>query len=142
MKTKILVIAAFVLTFAAGVLTGAIALREYSRPPAPRARAELEAGRPRPLQLETLQAQLNLSAAQRQRVGEIIATHHEQLRKHFSEMRPVGHQIIKEMTMQIDSVLTPEQRQKFRANFQFPPPFWKMPHRSRRAPHDSLNDEF
>ena len=142
MKTKILVIAAFVLTFAAGVLTGAIALREYNRPPAPRARLERETDRPRPLQLETLQAQLNLSATQSQRVGEIIATHHERLRKHFSAMRPQSHQIIKEMTMQIDSVLTPEQRQKFHANFPFPPPFWKMPHRSRRALHDSLTEKF
>jgi len=142
MKTKILVIAAFALTFAAGVLTGAIALREYGRPSAPRARLEHDADRHRPLQLETLQAQLNLSAAQSQRVGEIIAAHHERLRKHFSGMRPQSHQIIKNMTMQIDSVLTPEQRQKFRANFQFPPPFWKMPHRSRRAPSDSLAEKF
>lgn len=142
MKTKILVTAAFVLTFAAGVLTGAIALREYRYPPPSRARLEHEPGRPRPLQLETLQAQLNLSATQSQRVGEIIATHHDQLRKHFSEMRPQSHQIIKEMTMQIDSVLTPEQRQKFHANFSFPPPFWKLPRRSRRAPHDSLAEKF
>ncbi len=142
MKTKILVIAAFVLTFAAGVLTGAIALREYNRPPAPRARLERETDRPRPLQLETLQAQLNLSATQSQRVGEIIAAHHDRLRRHFNAMRPQSHQIIKEMTMQIDSVLTPEQRQKFHATFPFPPPFWKMPHRPRRASHDSLAEKF
>ena len=142
MKTKILVITAFVLTFATGVLTGAIALREYGRPSEPRARLERETGRHRPLQLETLQMQLNLNAAQSQQVSEIIAAHHERLRKHFSAMRPQSHQIIKEMTAQIDSVLTPEQRQKFHANFLFPPPFRKMPHHPRRSPHDSLDKNF
>lgn len=142
MKTKILVIAAFVLTFAAGVLTGAIALREYNRPPAFRAHLERESGRPRPLQLEVLQAQLNLTPTQSQQVGDIIAANHERLRKHFSAMRPQSHQIIKEMTMQIDSVLTPEQRLKFHEAFPFPPPLWKKPHRLRRNLQDSLDAGF
>jgi len=142
MKTKILVIAAFALTFAAGVLTGAIMIREYGRPSLPRARLEHDPGRHRPLQLEKLQSQLNLSEKQSQRVAEIISTHHERLRNHFSQIRPQSHQIIKEMTMQIDSVLTPEQRQKFHEAFPFPPPFWKMPYRPRRAPHDSLAGRF
>jgi len=142
MKTKILVLAAFALTFAVGVLSGAIMVREYGRPASPWTRREHDPDRHRPLQLETLKSQLNLSEKQSQRVAEIISTHHERLRNHFSQIRPQSHQIIKEMTMQIDSVLTPEQRLKFHEAFPFPPPFWKMPHRPRRAPDDSLEKEF
>lgn len=142
MKTKISVIAAFVLTFAAGVLTGAIALREYGRPSGLRPRLERDAGRHRPLQLEMLQMQLNLSPAQSQQVGEIIAAHHERLRNHFSRIRLQAHEIIKDMTAQIDSVLTPEQRVKFHEAFPFPPPFRKLPYHPRRAPGDSLEARF
>lgn len=137
MKTKILVLAAFVLTFAVGVLTGAIMVREYGHPTSPWARRERDPDRHGPLQLEMLQSRLNLSEKQSARVAEIIAAHHERLRNHFSQIRPQAHQIIKEMTVQIDSVLTPEQRLKFHEAFPFPPPFGKMPYRPRRAPHDT-----
>jgi len=136
MKTKILVIAAFLLTFAAGVLTGAIVVREYGRHPPPWARLEHEPGRRPHLHWETLKSQLNLSEAQSRQVAEIIDEHQEKLRRHLGQAHP----IIKEMTTQIDSVLTPEQRQKFRK--EIPPPFWKMPHRPRKMPHDSLGGRF
>ncbi|GEM_PF-2673017 len=142
MKTKILVLAAFGLTFAVGVLTGAIMVREYGRPASPWTRRDRDPGRHRPLQLEMLQSQLNLSEKQRAQVGEIISAYHERLRNHFSQIRPQSQQIIREMTMQIDSVLAPEQRLKFHEAFPFPPPFRKMPYRSRRPLDDSLAGKF
>jgi Spy/CpxP family protein refolding chaperone len=141
MKTKIWVVSAFVLTFAAGVLTGAIIVREYSRPLPPRMRAEYEPGRRRPPRWEALKSQLNLSEAQSQQVAKIVARHEEQLRQHFSRIQPFSHEIVREMTMQIDSVLTPEQRRKFHEEI-LPPPLWRMPHRSRKAPNDSLGVRF
>lgn len=142
MKTKILVLAAFALTFAVGVLTGALMVRENGRPASPWTRRERTPEQHGPLQLEMLQSRLNLSEKQSAQVAEIIAAHHERLRNHFSQIRPQAHEIIKEMTAQIDSVLTPEQRVKFHAAFPFPPPFRKMPYRSRRAPDDSLEEKF
>lgn len=142
MKTKILVLAAFVLTFAVGVLTGALVVRDNSRPASPWARRERIPDLHGPLQVEMLQSRLNLSEKQRAQVAEIISTHHERLRNHFSQIRPQSHQIIKEMTAQIDSVLTPEQRLKFHEAFPFPPPFWKKQHRPRRPPVDSLEKKF
>ncbi|MDZ7362596.1 MAG: hypothetical protein ONB46_18010 [candidate division KSB1 bacterium] len=141
MKTKIWVVAAFVLTFAAGVLTGALVVREYGQPPAPSLRQEHEPRRPRPTRWEILKSQLNLSQTQSQQVAAIVKRHEERLRKQFSQIRPMSHQIIREMTAEIDSVLTPEQRVKFRENFA-EPPFWKKPHRSRKVPNDSLREKF
>jgi len=142
MKTKILVLAAFALTFAVGVLTGALLVREYDHSASPLTRRERVPDRHGPLQLEMLQSRLNLSEKQSARVAEIISAHHERLRNHFSQIKPQSHQIIKEMTVQIDSVLTPEQRLKFHEAFPVPPPFGKMPHRPRRAPDDSLEKKF
>jgi Spy/CpxP family protein refolding chaperone len=141
MKTKIWVVAAFVLTFAAGVLTGALVVGEYGRSMPPWARQEHEPRRPRPMRWEVLKFQLNLSETQSQQVAEIVKRHEQRLRKQFSEIRPMSHQIIKEMAAEIDSVLTPEQRVKFRENFA-EPPFWKKPYRSRKMPTDSLREKF
>jgi Spy/CpxP family protein refolding chaperone len=142
MKSKFLVVAAFVLTFAAGVLTGAIVVREYSRPLPPWGRMEHEPRQHPPMRSEALKSQLHLSEAQSQKVAEIIAGHEERLRKHLGQMRPLSHQILKEMTMQIDSVLTPEQRMKFREAFPLPPPFRKMPPRPWPTLKDSSHVRF
>ncbi|MDZ7304540.1 MAG: periplasmic heavy metal sensor [candidate division KSB1 bacterium] len=124
MKEKIFVIAAFVLTFAVGVLTGALVVREFSHPPLPPSRMGYEMGRHRPITSKELGAKLNLSKEQRQQVQQIIAKHQQQLRKHLSQMRPTSRQIFKQMVAEIDSVLTPEQREKFHRDFPMP---GKMP---------------
>ncbi len=139
MKEKFFVIAAFVLTFAAGVFTGALVLRQFGGPPPLRPRMALEPGRPRGFMLEKLKPRLNLSDAQSQAVEQIIAKYEEQLRQHFRQTRPQAHQIIRQMTAEIDSVLTPEQREKLRQEI---PMMWKMPPRPRRAQGDSMMDEF
>jgi Spy/CpxP family protein refolding chaperone len=139
-KEKFFVIAAFVLTFAAGVLTGAIVVRQFGGPLSMRPRMAHEPGRPpRGFMLEMLKPRLNLDETQSQEVAQIVATYEEKLRQHFSQMRPQSSQIIRQMAAEIDSVLTPEQRQKFHEQF---PPLWKMPHRPRRTLGDSMKARF
>ncbi len=139
MKEKLFVIAAFVLTFAAGVFTGALVLRQFGGPPPLRPRMAHEPGRPRGFMLEMLKPRLNLSEVQSQAVAQIIAKYEEQLRQHFRQTRPQAHQIIRQMTTEIDSVLTPEQRQKFHQSF---PLLGMMPPWSRQAREDSMRGEF
>jgi Spy/CpxP family protein refolding chaperone len=139
MKEKFFVIAAFVLTFAAGVFTGALVLRQFGGPPPQRPRMVHEPGRPRGFMLEKLKPRLNLSEAQSQAVEGIIAKYEEQLRQHFRQTRPQAHQIIRQMTAAIDSVLTPEQRQKLQQEI---PMMRKMPLWPRRAREDSMRGEF
>lgn len=139
MKTKVWVVAAFVLTFAAGVLTGGILVWQYGQKERPWSRFGRELERHRPLHMEALKSLLNLSDAQSQQIAEILAKHQEQFRQHLDQMRPLSHQILKNMTAQIDSVLTPEQRQKFHQAFP-PPPFGKMPSWKRRPLNDSLEN--
>jgi len=142
MQAKIFVVAAFVLTFAVGVLTGALIVRNFGHPePPPWTKMDkhhLE--RHEPVRIEILKSRLNLNETQSQQIAAIIAKHDKQLRQHFGQIRFSSRQIFKQMTVEIDSVLTPEQRQKFHAAF--PLPIWKAPHRSRRAPEDSLEARF
>jgi Spy/CpxP family protein refolding chaperone len=144
MQAKVFVVAAFVLTFAAGVLTGALIVRKLSPPAPPWARmGEHPSGRnpaPPPLRMEILKSQINLDATQSQRIAEIITRGHEQLRQNFGQLRLSSHQVFKQMAAEIDSVLTPEQRQKFHA--EFPLPHWKKLRRPRRMPEDSLDAKF
>lgn len=140
MKEKFFIIAAFILTFAAGVLTGAIVVRQFGGPPPMRPRMAHEPGRPpRGFMLEMLKPRLNLDETQSREVAQIIAKYEEKLREHFSRMRPQSNQIIRQMAAEIDSVLTPEQRQKFHQEF---PPLWRMPHWPRRAREDSMRARF
>lgn len=139
MKTKVWVVAAFVLTFAAGVLTGGILIRQYGQTERPPSRFGRDFERHRPLHMEGLKSLLNLSETQSQQIAKILAEHQEQFRQHIDQMRPLSHQILKNMTTQIDSVLTPEQRQKFHQAFA-PPPFGKMPYWKRRPLNDSLGN--
>jgi Spy/CpxP family protein refolding chaperone len=139
MKEKFFVIAAFVLTFAAGVLTGALVVRQFGGPPPLRPRMAHEPGRPRGFMLEMLKPRLNLSDAQSRAVEQIIAKYEEQLRQHFRQTRPQAHQIIRQMTAEIDSVLTPEQRQKFRQEI---PMMRKMPLWPRQPREDSMKARF
>lgn len=143
MQAKAFVVAAFVLTFAAGVLTGALVVRKLSPPAPPWARmGDRPSGRnpAPPLRMEVLKSQLNLDAAQSQQVAEILARGHEQLRQNFGQLQLSSHQVFKQMAAEIDSVLTPEQRQKFHA--EFPLPHWKKLRRSRRMPADSFDVKF
>lgn len=139
MKEKFFVIAAFLLTFAAGVFTGALVLRQFGGPPPLLPRMAHEPGRPRGFMLEKLKPRLNLSDEQSHAVEQIIAKYEEQLRQHFRQTRPRAHQIIRQMATEIDSVLTPEQRQKWHQEI---PRIWQMPPWPRRAREDSVRGEF
>jgi len=140
MKEKALVIVAFVLTFAAGVLTGALVVRQFSPPGPPQwARQEKKFDRPHLLPMEVLKSKLLLSDEQGQKIAAIIGKHEKQLHEHFSQIRPDSRQIVQNMTAKIDSVLTPEQRQQFRAQF---PLLGKMPHGHRKAFGDSSKGRF
>jgi Spy/CpxP family protein refolding chaperone len=136
MKEKILVGAAFVLTFAVGVLTGAIIVREFARPPFPPVASWRAGERPMPMPLRVLEERLNLSEAQHRQVVAIVEKYQEQLRQHMSQVRPQTHQIIQQMRREIDSVLTPEQREKFHR--EFPLPRWgRMPRWPREIQEDT-----
>jgi Spy/CpxP family protein refolding chaperone len=89
--------------------------------------------------LEKLKSRLNLSDAQSHAVEGIIAKYEEQLRQHFRQTRPQARQIIRQMATEIDSVLTPEQRQKLHKEI---PMMWQMPPWQRRAREDSARGEF
>jgi Spy/CpxP family protein refolding chaperone len=135
MKGKILVVAAFVLTFAAGVLTGAFIVREFIPPPFPGAPMPREERLP--MSLEILQGRLDLSEAQRQQVAEIIGKYQKQLHHQMLQLRPKARRTIQQMSEEIESVLTPEQREKFRNVV-----FRRMPRWQREATHDSLRMPF
>lgn len=139
MKEKFWVVAAFVLTFAAGVLTGALVVRQFGGPFPMRPRMEFEAGRHRGFMLGMLKSRLDLNGKQSQEVAQIIKKNQQRLREHFSKIRPESDQIIKQMTAEIDSVLTPEQRQKFHQEF---PQLWRMPRWPRPAREDSMKARF
>jgi Spy/CpxP family protein refolding chaperone len=127
MKQDFLVIAAFVLTFAAGALTGAFLVRQFAAPP-----PEFERGFKRPgpgmslrppLDLERLQERLNLNDAQRQQIAMILAKHRDQVAQHFRQVRQPVDDLMRQMRGEVEQVLTPEQREKFR---QPPMPFDRM----------------
>jgi hypothetical protein len=124
-------------TFAAGVLTGAIMMREFAGPPhrPPGMGRRYSPERHRALTLEALKNRLNLSETQSQEVQQILAEHQQQLRRHFERMRPQSRRIFEELTKDIENVLTPEQRQKFHEEF---PLLWKMPGPPPLAKEDSL----
>ena len=136
-KEKIFVVAAFMLTFAAGVLTGAIMMREFAEPPPFRQGMGRHRSpeRHRALTLEALKNRLNLSEAQTEEVQQILAEHQKKLRRHFDQMRPQSRRLFKQLTNDIENVLTPEQREKFHEEF---PLLWKMPGPPPPAKEDSL----
>lgn len=147
MKDKAWVVAAFVLTFAAGVLVGAIIVRHYGPPPFAMGRSGEPGGEKRfskrgerfPIpSLKMLQEQLDLTEAQQQQVSAIVEKHREQMHEHLSKFRPATHELIIQMRAEIESVLTTEQLEKFRREF---------PKRERRgygmksAPRDSMREQ-
>lgn len=143
MKDKFWIAAAFVLTFAAGVLVGAIVVRQFGPPPFAMlpfgdrsARHFPMHGEKPPLpSLGALQRQLDLNEAQQQQVAAIVEKFRERFEQNFRQFRPAMHEVITQMRLEIENVLTPEQLEKFRREF---------PRRERRgygakpAPRDSL----
>ena len=126
MKQSFLVIAAFVLTFAAGVLTGALVVRQFASPPPP---FELRPGRPgmgpeRLFDLNELQKRLDLNDTQRQQIAAVLDKYRDQIEQHVKQVRPPMHELFRGMRDEIERILTPEQREKFR---QPPPHFGRRP---------------
>ena len=128
MKQNLLVTGAFVLTFAAGVLTGAFLVREFA---APRPRFEHGPRRPGPgkpqrppFDLKELQERLELNEEQRQQVAAVLAKYRGQIERHFREVRQPVDELMRQMRGEIEQILTPEQREKFR---QPPPRFGRQP---------------
>lgn len=125
MKDKFWIVAAFVLTFAAGVLVGAIIVRRFGPPPfvsapfgEPGERRFPMHGEKSPLpSLGMLQRRLNLNEAQHQQVAAIVERYRVQLHEHLSSIRPVTHELLGKMRAEIETVLTPEQLEKFRNEF-------------------------
>ncbi len=115
MKQNLWVIAAFVLTFAAGVLTGAIVVRQFGPSPPPFERGMM---RPRPeprpfSNLNELQRRMDLSEAQREQIAAIFAKYRGQIQVHVRQVRPPMHELMRQMRAEIEQILTPEQREKF-----------------------------
>lgn len=115
MKQNFWVVAAFVLTFAAGVLTGAIVVRQFGPSPPP-----FEQGMMRPRRdphafpnLKELQRRMDFSDAQRQQIAAIFAKYRGQIQVHLRQVRPPMHELMRQMRNEIEQILTPEQRKKF-----------------------------
>lgn len=138
MKQSFLVAAAFVLTFAAGVLTGGLLVRQLAGPPAP---FEREMRRP-PMSprgmfdVERMQKHLDLNEAQRQQVETIVKKYREQIQQHIERVEPPMRELMHGLRAEIEQVLTPEQREKFQRTAS---PFWRRsPQRRERFDPDSL----
>ncbi|MDZ7343736.1 MAG: hypothetical protein ONA90_04415 [candidate division KSB1 bacterium] len=113
MKEKIFVVGAFVLTFAAGVLTGALVVREFAVPPLPPTDMPRAGGRELGIPLNFLHRRLDLTEMQRQQINAIVKKYQEQIRDHLQQARPWMHDTMQQMRREIESVLTPEQREKY-----------------------------
>jgi len=142
MKEKAWIVAAFVLTFAAGVLVGAIIVRRLGPPlfaigefgePDER-RFPMHGERPPLPSLEMLERQLKLNEAQQRQVAAIVERHRAQMHEHLSKIRPATHELLNELRAEIESVLTPEQLEKFRREF----PRRERRFGSKHAPRDSM----
>jgi Spy/CpxP family protein refolding chaperone len=117
MKEKIFVAAAFVLTFAAGVLTGAIIVREFAGPPFPPMDMPRAGERELGMSLKALQRRLDLNETQRRQVAAIVEKYQAQIHDHLKSTRPRIHELMQQMRIEIESVLTPEQREKYNKQF-------------------------
>lgn len=133
MKDKIWIVAAFVLTFAVGVLVGAIIVRNFGPPPPFAAAPFGQPGgryfprheeRPPIPSVEMLQQQLDLDETQQQQVAGIVEKYREQFQEHFRQIHPTMQGMIMQMRTEIEGVLKPEQLEKFRREF---------PRRTRRS---------
>ncbi len=132
MKDKIWIVAAFVLTFAVGVFTGALLVRNFAAPPfaaAPFAKPNVRhfprhEGKPPLPSVEMLQTQLDLDETQQQQVAGIVEKYREKFQEHFRQIHPTMQSMITQMRGEIETVLRPEQLEKFRRDF---------PRRERRA---------
>lgn len=142
MKEKIWIVAAFVLTFAVGVLTGALIVRNFGPAPfAPMRMGEKGirhfpmAGERAPIpSVEMLQRQLDLDEAQQEQVANIVEKYREQFQEHFRQVHPIMQGLLGEMRGEIENVLRPEQLEKFRREF---PPRTRRGFGPRSAPRDS-----
>ncbi len=136
MKQNVLVITAFVLTFAAGALTGAFLVKQFAPQPFERwpeppgmvlyghgGRAMLDTtewpGSPGmvfgPHRLDELQKYLNLDEAQRRKMEAVFDKYRAQIQKQIQQTRPPMLDQIEMMRHEIEQILTPEQREKLRA---------------------------
>jgi hypothetical protein len=105
-STKVLAAVALVITFVAGALVGVVADRAViMRGRMPQPSAEFIARR--------LDRRLHFSHQQRVQVTEIIARRQQRITAIWSNIRPAVHEEIEQANIEIDRVLTPEQRIEF-----------------------------
>lgn len=71
--------------------------------------------------VERLAFDLDLSSAQRAAVGQIVRRHHDRVSALWANVRPQVHSEMDQAHREIDQLLTPQQREKFR----------RMPHPRR-----------
>lgn len=138
MKQTFLVAAAFVLTFAAGVLTGGLLVRQFAGPPPVFERAMKRPPlSPRGMfDVDRMQKHLDLSEAQRQQVEAIVAKYRDQIQQHLERAEPPMRELMRGLRTEVEQVLTPEQREKFQRSAS---PFWrKSPQRRERFEPDSM----
>ncbi len=107
-RTAILIVA---VAFVAGALIGFAGGRVYSmrEGPFPRHRAEFVRGR----FVDHLSDTLGLTPQQRAQVEKIMERHHERMREISEGMRPQMRQEMEAANREVESLLTPEQREKF-----------------------------
>ncbi|NUM74021.1 hypothetical protein HUU40_06650 [candidate division KSB1 bacterium] len=141
MKQNFLVAAAFVLTFAAGVLTGGLLVRQLAGPPP---MFEREMRRP-PISrrgmfdVDRMQKHLDLSEAQRREVEAIVEKYRDQIQEHIERVEPPMRELMRGLRAEVEQVLTPEQREKFQRSAS---PFWrKSPQRRERFDPDSMSGQ-
>ncbi|OPZ71015.1 MAG: LTXXQ motif protein [bacterium ADurb.Bin478] len=116
-KEVVPVAIAFLLTFICGLVIGMFISPMLFSPfpgirPIYMSRSEMHKNA-----LERMQERLKLSPDQRQKIEAILIKYQKEIAKTMDPVRPNIHPILKRMTTEIDSVLTPEQREIHRKEF-------------------------
>jgi len=108
-KAALLVLVAFVAGLFVGVAGDRFALIRGGRL-FPRHAADFAAGH----LVDRLDRELHLTAAQRTRIQSVIDRHHARIENVWNDVRPQIRHEIDATTAEIETVLTPEQRVRFR----------------------------
>jgi len=108
---------AFLLTFIAGLVVGMFISRMLVSPFPGVRPGFMNRGEMHRNALERMQERLKLSPDQRQKIETILIKYQKEIAKTMEPVRPDIRPILKRMTTEIDSVLTPEQREIHRKEF-------------------------
>lgn len=109
-KTVVIAALALVVTFIAGFVVGAVVDRFVM--------FEREPRRPPPLATEAmlhrLDRRLDLTDQQREQIEQILERRHERIHQLMQTTRPQVHREVEAANAEIERLLTPEQREKFK----------------------------